>query len=312
MNYLFLSAFLLTFILSSKAGEYKYYTLKEHRASQKFIAVDGGKMAYIDVGKGEPILLLHGVPTSSWLYRHIIDSLSKKGFRVIAPDLLGFGNSDKPKGYDVYDEKKQAQRIFTLMDSLKIKQWHQTLHDAGGLWTWEMLTMHHERIKSLIILNTITNRDGFNPPFSVGKHNPIGKFSIRLYGSRIFGKRMIKKTLKFGLTYDNITKADVHAYWVPMHEGAYRPVFHFFSNIKETCHNLDAILLRFKEYNIPTIIIWGEKDDILEGKKQIPHLALNLNIPDDRIVLLENGTHFIQEEQFSEIAAKITAFIIPN
>lgn len=299
-------------IPSLKAGEYKYSTIKEHRASQKFITVNGGKMAYVDVGKGEPILLLHGVPTSSWLYRHIIDSLSKKGFRVIAPDLLGFGNSDKPKGYDVYDERKQAQRIFNLMDSLKIDSWHQTLHDAGGLWTWEMLTMHHEKIKSLIILNTITNRDGFNPPFSVGRHNPIGKFSIRLYGSRIFGKGMMKKTLKFGLTNDNFTKEELYAYWLPMHEGAFRPVFHFFSKIKETCHNLDAILLRFKEYNIPTIIIWGEKDAVLEGKKQIPHLAINLNIPEDRITILQNGTHFIQEEQFNEIVQKISAFLLPN
>lgn len=292
--------------------EYKYATLEEHRNSQKFIEVEGGKMAYIDVGKGEPILLVHGVPTSSWLYRFMIDSLQNKGYRVISPDLLGFGNSDKPKGYDVYAHEKQADRLFALMDTLKIDTWSQVLHDAGGLWTWEMMLKNKTKIKRLIILNTITNRDGFSPPIRFHRKNIFGRFSISLYGSKMFGKGMMKKTLKFGLTNDELSKEDVYAYWLPMQEGATRVVFHFFTTIKETCHNLDEIVKQFRTYNIPCTIIWGEKDEILEGKKQIPHLTKNLKIAEENVTYLPEGTHFIQEEQYTEISEKIDSFLKAN
>lgn len=306
--------FILTILLSvialkGSCQDYTHITLAEHRAAQQFITVEGGRMAYIDEGEGNPILLVHGVPTSSWLYRHMIDSLVMKGYRVVAPDLLGFGNSDKPKGYEVYAHKKQAERLFTLMDSLKIEQWDQVIHDAGGLWTWEMMMIDRVRIKRLIILNTITHRDGFNPPFRFGKRNFLAKFTMKMYGSRLFGKGMMKKTLKLGLTNDQLTKDDINPYWIPMHEGAYRPVFHFFTTIKETCSKLDLITVELQKSNFPCVVIWGKRDDILIGEKQIPHLKKNLSIPDNNVMYLNRGTHFIQEEQYGAICDKIDAFL---
>ena len=99
------------------------------------------------------LLLLHGVPTSSWLYRKMIDELSEH-HRIIAPDMLGFGSSDSPKGYDIYEPKEHGKRILELMDFLQIKSWNHVFHDAGGLWTWELLSRSPERIEKLIILNS--------------------------------------------------------------------------------------------------------------------------------------------------------------
>ena len=93
----------------------------QFRAIQKSFASKDGTLKYIDQGEGEVILLLHGIPTSGWLYRKIINLISEKGYRVIVPDMLGFGNSDSPNGYDIYSEENHAQRILDLMDSLQIK-----------------------------------------------------------------------------------------------------------------------------------------------------------------------------------------------
>jgi len=92
-----------------------------------------GNISYIDKGEGEPILLLHGVPTSGWLYRKMIDPLVKKGYRVIVPDMLGYGSSDNPDGYDIYDKKEQARHILGLMEHLNIPNWHHVMHDVPKL-----------------------------------------------------------------------------------------------------------------------------------------------------------------------------------
>jgi haloalkane dehalogenase len=68
---------------------------------QYYQSFDGYQMAYTNEGDGTPILLLHGVPTSSYLFRKMIPLLVNKGYRVIAVDLLGYGQSEKPSGYDV-------------------------------------------------------------------------------------------------------------------------------------------------------------------------------------------------------------------
>lgn len=100
--------FALLFIVSCKHTQ---SSMDSNSAYSNFIArqksqvlKNNSQIKYIDAGaKNSPcILLIHGVPTSSWLYRHMIDPLVSKGYRVIAPDMLGYGQSDKPKGYDIY------------------------------------------------------------------------------------------------------------------------------------------------------------------------------------------------------------------
>ncbi len=76
----------------------------------------------------------------------MVSNLVEKGFRVIAPDMLGFGNSDSPKGYDIYASKEHAKRIIELMDFLQIESWAHLMHDAGGLWTWELLKNNATRV----------------------------------------------------------------------------------------------------------------------------------------------------------------------
>jgi len=69
---------------------------EDHRSQQKAVTIDGHQIAYTDHGKGPTLLLLHGVPTSSWLYRKMIPNLQDH-FRVVSVDLLGYGSSSKPK-----------------------------------------------------------------------------------------------------------------------------------------------------------------------------------------------------------------------
>ncbi|MBL4577833.1 MAG: alpha/beta hydrolase [Flavobacteriales bacterium] len=281
-----------------------------HRLQQKFIDVEGGKMAYIDVGKGVPILLVHGVPTSSWLFRHMIADLSSRGFRVIAPDLLGFGSSDKPNDLNQYDFDKQARRILDLMQFLEIVSWSQVIHDVGGLWTWEQLKMAPNAIDHLIILNTIIDQDGFKPPIRFRRKGFIGRFFIRQYRSFLFGKFIMRRTLKYGMVDYKLSKSDEEGYWLPMKEGGNKAVFHFFSSFKKTCNSLPEYQHVLGNHNIRTMIFWGREDDILKGKEQIGLLTDRAILIPEKVLLVEGIKHFIQEEQPEVICDEIFDFVL--
>jgi len=130
-------------------------TYEDFRADQRLYPTDDGLVKYIDKGKGPAIVLLHGVPTSGWLYRKMIDPLVDRGYRVIVPDMLGYGSSDSPDGYEIYNAENHAKRLLQLMASLGIEKWSHVMHDAGGLWTWELIKQDPDKIEKLIVLNIL-------------------------------------------------------------------------------------------------------------------------------------------------------------
>ncbi|MDC8005181.1 alpha/beta hydrolase [Aureisphaera galaxeae] len=272
------------------------------QAQQKFTTADGD-LAYIDNGEGEVILLLHGVPTSGWLYRHMIDSLSEN-HRVIVPDMLGFGNSDSPKGYEIYSEKKHAERILALMDALGIKNWTHVMHDAGGLWTWEMLRRAPESVSKLVILNTLIYEEGFSPPIRFEK-GLLAKMAMWSYRNGITTGTMIKGLFNSGLVENNLTKEDEVGYKVPLKEGKTRAMYYFFT---QTCNKLPDFSEVLKGLNIPVAVIWGKHDSFLLWERQKERVKKDLNIAETNIHLLE-AKHFIQEENPDEIAQIISDFI---
>lgn len=287
---------------------YRHETIEQHREQQRKIAVEGGDMAYIDIGKGPVILLVHGVPTSSWLYRHIIDNLLQKGYRVIAPDLLGFGNSDKPKGIDVYNMDKQAKRLLKLMNDLQIDSWTHVLHDAGGIWSWELMRLvERERIENMIILNTIIYKEGFLPPMRFKRGKVWGKLYTGTY--KTLCRILINATLNNGLCVNNLKKADKKGYWLPMREGGNRALYHFFTSFEEIETMLPVYQERLQELAIPTMVIWGKLDDILVGEKQVPLLVELPNVAECDVYLLDKAKHFIQEEKPDEISELIIDFV---
>lgn len=283
-------------------------THENHRSRLQHAQVSNGKIAYVDEGEGQDVVLLvHGVPTSSWLYRHIIPKIVEKGYRVIAPDLLGFGASDKPKGYEIYSEQNQGKRLLELMHHLEINTWTHVCHDAGGLWTWEMLQQDPNGPIRLVILDTIIYEDGFQPPMRFEK-NFLTKVYTALYSWGPTHKLMINATMKNGLSKNiKLTKKDKKGYWVPMKEGANRALFYFFT---QTCNALpddyDDLL---RSMQIPAMVIWGKKDSMLHWEPQALNVMADLRIDPANVHILPEAGHFIQEEEPAAIADWIIGFM---
>lgn len=115
---------------------------------------DGARMHHLDEGSGSPVLLLHGEPTWSFLYRKMIPPLVAAGHRVVAPDYLGFGRSDKPVGLDWYTYENHVASIRALVEALDLRDATVVVQDWGGPIGLRVATEMDDRFARLVILNT--------------------------------------------------------------------------------------------------------------------------------------------------------------
>jgi len=213
--------------------------------------------------------------------------------------MLGYGNSDKPEGYEVYSDALMGKRILDLMEHLNIDSWSHVFHDGGGLWTWAMLRQDRSKVKHLFMLNTIVYQDGFKPPIKFEK-GLIARWFTRMYSlSGLFQKITIDPTFKNGIKHkNNITKSMLEGYKKPLLVNGHHGLYYFFT---QTCKKIVDYGDLHRSLDIPLTVIWGKWDDILRWKENEPMVRSNFRIKDDDIHLLD-GKHFIQEEFPDKIA----------
>ena len=123
--------------------------LAELPYTYQFVDILQSKMAYIEQGQGDPILFIHGVPTSSYLWRNVIPHVATVG-RCIAPDLIGFGQSGKPDiDYSIQDH---LAYLTAFIDALDLRNITLVLHGWGSLFGFAYAMQHPKRIKALAFL----------------------------------------------------------------------------------------------------------------------------------------------------------------
>ena len=278
-------------------------TYDDHISKLHQLKLEEGTMAYIDEGTGPVVLLVHGVPSSSWLYRHIIPLLTKQGYRVICPDLLGYGQSDKPADPELYTPDKMGRRLLMLMSHLDIDSWSQVFHDGGGLWTWEMLRIDASKVNHLFMLNTLVYESGFKPPLRFDE-GFIAKIYVSLYAKSWSQFIVINPTVKNGVkNNDVITPETLAGYKRPFLNQSTAAIYYFFT---QTCHKIPDYTALHNSLDVDLTVIWGKHDEILEWEGNEEQALRNFKLSKEDIHLLDAG-HFIQEEQPQQISDIITA-----
>ena len=282
---------------------------QDHRDQQRIFTSSSGDIAYTDHGSGPAIVLLHGVPTSSWMYRKILPDL-QNSMRVISVDHLGFGSSAKPDQETGYAAIDHANRTRELLASLGVSEYALMMHDMGGLVAWEMLRADPDAISHLVVLNTIVNDEGFEEP----ELKP-GAFTRTLmdgFTSPLTSVAVITKTFTdLGLKGANkLSEFECFGYVLPMREGADPALYQFFTGINDDLFaRLEENRSLFETYQGETLVMWGAQDETLTIG-QIPILQDMLNVPDENIHIYNDNAHFLAEEIPGEIVAKTTALII--
>ena len=298
---------------------------QDHRDQQKTFFVNkssqnsGYKIAYTDHGQPntasssapQALVLIHGVPTSSWMYRKIIPDL-QNNHRVISIDLLGFGSSDKPKAnakededQDIYSSQQQAKYISELLSSLNINRYAVLMHDMGGLVTWELMREEKEKISHLVVLNTIIHDQGFNNP----QMNPgiMTRQLMKSYASPLSNVAVMTKTFNdLGLVGEHeLSEDECFGYVRPMREGSDTALYSFFTRLNDDLFSrLEENRKLFKGYKGKSIVMWGAKDKTLTTE-QIPILQETLSIPEKDIHIYPDNGHFLAEEIPAEVISKV-------
>ena len=115
---------------------------------------DGFRLAHLDVGDGPPVVFVHGEPTWSFLWRHVIPPVRNAGFRCIAPDLAGFGRSDKPVDIGWYTYDRHTASVLALVDELDLRDATLVVHDWGGPIGLRAAVERPDRVARIVVLDT--------------------------------------------------------------------------------------------------------------------------------------------------------------
>jgi haloalkane dehalogenase len=257
-------------------------------------------MHYVDEGEGEPVLLLHGEPTWSFLWRKIIPQLPG---RVLAPDLLGFGRSDKPEDVGWYSYDRHVDSIARFVDELDLRSLTLVVHDWGGPIGLRVAVEHPERIARLAILNTGVG-GGRAPSETWLRFRAV----VRELGGALDIGRLVEAGTAQGL--DDDVRAAYDACF-PTPESKAGPLAFPELVPTEPEHPNTAPMNRvrdaLRDWRKPALVVWGAEDRVLPT--EIAYGIVEL-IPGARgPVLIEGASHFLQEDKPNEVAEALRGLI---
>lgn len=259
-------------------------------------------LRYEEHGRGPPIVLIHGLGTSRYTWRRVLDPLARHG-RVIAPDLKGFGDSPKPidRQYSIYD---QAALVHDLIERLGLEDVTLIGHSlGGGVALAVALRLEREgRLRRLMLIDSIGYAQRLPMFVKLLKTLLLGYLSVHLVPARL----QVRAILRAAFHDDaRIEDAAVDAYARGLRTRAGRhAVLQTARQIVPS--DLATLTARYPEIRAPTLILCGSEDTItpLEVGRRL-HAAL----PDSRLVVLEGVGHIPQEEAPDAVAAHFAAFL---
>jgi haloalkane dehalogenase len=262
-----------------------------------YVEVHGSKIHYVDEGSGDPILFLHGNPTSSYLWRNIIPHLTDQG-RCIAPDLIGMGKSDKPDlAYRFFDHVRYVEGF---IEQLGLKNITLVIHDWGSALGFHYAMRHENNIKGIAFMEALIkpmNWSDFPSDFKMGfklfRTPGIGWLMISvmsMFVKQILPQAVVRKLSAeekgyYGDPYKTVQSRKPVRQWpceIPI-EGKPADVYEVMFNYNQ----------KLQESEVPKLLFYAAPGGIIDSKKV--EWCKN-NLKNLSTVNIGEGLHFIQED----------------
>jgi soluble epoxide hydrolase/lipid-phosphate phosphatase len=299
----------------------------------RMVESNGGELAVYEQGDGEPVLLIHGFPELAFSWRHQMPALAAAGYRAIAPDLCGYGASDKPEGTEKYTIQELMADMTGLLDAMEIERAHIAGHDWGALLAWQLALQVPQRFSSLIALNIpffprpptdpiAIMRAGLGDDFYIVNfqdsdaadrmcaENPTRVFEVMMRRGAVTRERfdqlpremrhfsLLSALGRSHLAGENLlTPEEAQVYVDAFSAGGFTAPINYYRN---WTHNWATTANVEQLVTVPTLFI-GANDDVIISPAQIE--AMKPFVTDLEIHMLENCGHWSQQEKPDEVNA---------
>jgi len=278
-------------------------------AGRRFEA--GGVSSFVrdqppSVGTGEAVVLVHGVPSNSFLYRKMIPALAQQGLRAIAFDFPGLGLADRPADFD-YSWSGLSRWMGQAIDALGIERCHLVVYDIGGPIGCEWAVRNPDRMISLTALNTMLGVAGFRRPWTMRPFAIRGIGEAWLSTLRPFAMSQLLYLQAIG-NRAATPRREVYAYYYLLKrvDGG-RAFLRIMRGFELTDEKQRFLWEGLGERSYPARIVWGDQDPVL-GLDQLRLVQEALEVRDP---ILLPAKHFLQEDHAIEVAGAIADLAAP-
>ena len=263
------------------------------------LIVGSHRLAFLRAGSGDPVLLVHGITTYSFLWRNIMPGLADRN-DVIAVDLLGCGDSDKPLDAS-YALRDHADRLRDFIHGLGLRRVHFVGHDLGGGIGQILAVRYPDLVSSLTMVNTVAY-DYWPVQPIIAMRTPI----IRQFMLAAVDLGAFTLIVRRGVYHkDRVTPELMAHFMKPMKTAEGRKAFLHFAHCLDN-HDLTSIAAQLRRLRIPVLIVRGDADVYLS-----PQISERLHeqITASRLVRIATGGHFIQEDEPAWLARTLAGFL---
>ena len=321
----------------------RFENLTDYPFEPNYMVIDGLRIHYLDEGPkdADPIILFHGEPAWSYLFRKMIPVLTDAGHRVIVPDMVGFGKSDKFISKYDYSYKHHIDLMKELVIQLDLREATHFGQDWGGLVGLRVVAELPDRFARVVVSNTgMIARDGFSGwlfenivKLIVWWHGPITFEELKLARDKalknnnpspLLGAIMFSKWIAYSYYSEDmdivgiiesfgglsLSEGEKRAYEAPYPSGKYKAGPHVWPYLIPTqlSENEKYWVDVYENWEKPFLVAFGENERITIGMKD----DFLERIPNPTVITLKGASHFVQEEVGPELAKIIDDFIKNN
>jgi pimeloyl-ACP methyl ester carboxylesterase len=278
----------------------------------RFAEIAGRRIFYREAGRSDApaIVLLHGTPASSHMYRNLIPALADR-YHVIAPDYPGFGHSDAPSTDEFdYTFDALADHVEGLLEHLGLQRYSLYVQDYGAPVGWRLALRHPERITAIVTQNGNAYVEGFvgdamEPLFAYGRDRTEANANVLRGLISIEG---LKWQYTHGVSDPTVVDPDA---WVNAHaavassEAAIQIQLALFADYITNVDLYPRVHEYFRDSQVPVLAVWGRNDEIFGPAGA---LAFGRDLPKAELNLLDGG-HFLLESKLDAVVALIRPFL---
>ena len=287
-----------------RTPEERFSELRGWPFEPRYVDQDGLRMHYVDVGSGDPALLLHGEPTWAYLYRKVVPALARVA-RVIGPDYFGFGRSDKPAEIGWYSYDRHYESIERLASVLGLRRLTVVVHDWGGPIGLRLAVTRPEVVDRLVVLNT-----GIGAGRAPSETWLRFRDMVRRVGPELSAGRMVAQGCVRGLSDEAAT-----AYDAPFPTPESKAGLLAFPELvpTELDHPSAPVMLEVREllrrWDKPALVLFGDSDPIFppDAAERMAKLIAGAGPAET----LTRAGHFVQEDAGEELGERIGAWLSP-